>query len=449
MSFNFSRLNDDCLLHIFQYLPIVDKIKIERVCHRWRELSLQSWSKFRKFNLTLSTWGFPESDRFTYVDAEILKQVLNRCGRFLIEIDICKRFNQDGTIRRKDSNRVHIIGATRDILRIIANSCKEIEIILISDPCVNLPGLRALMENCPKIVKFSFVSRKWIWDEDELSEIFARMVNLKYFKFSCNNITGKCLEKLPIHLEELHLMRMIHSSSIAISNVINRLCKLKALTIDSYPTINVELLRAIGSRNENLQALRLSGYVGLDYIKKEEIKEIARFENLRTLDFQHNSYITDNALKTLAFYCQKIQYINISNCFEITEKGIAHLATKPRLENLIANGLTKVTGENFEKMIHLKILVCRNCHRLKEENLCNLVRTSMNLETLDASWNKFNVNNLINIANQVTMNREAKIILKLFVGHTNYDADQIVSKATNPFFQVIDSSATDCIWEIF
>ncbi|XP_051159442.1 uncharacterized protein LOC127280475 isoform X2 [Leptopilina boulardi] len=407
---NMSRLNDDCLLHIFQYLPIVDKIKMESVSHRWRDLSLKSWSKFRKLNLSCITWGFPVSDKFTYVDDQILKHVLIRCGKFLIEIDICKPFNEDGTISRKDETKVHIIGATNDILKIIATYCPLIETIFISDPCINLIGIRILIENCKNICKLCLVSRKWIWNEDELGEIFAIMLKLKYLKFSCNNITGKCLQKLPINLEELHLMKIIHSSSSDVSNAINRLYKLKALTIDSYPTINVELLRAIGSRNDNLQMLRLSGYVGLDYIKKDEIKEIARFENLIIFDFQHNSYITDNALKTLAFYCRKVQYINISSCFEISEKGIAHLSTKPRLEHLISNGLPKVTGENFEKMLHLKTLDCQNCHRLREENLFNLIRTSMNLEILDISWNKFNVNRLINIANISTMKNLKKYI---------------------------------------
>ena len=32
-------LNDDCLMHIFLQLPIVDRIRIERVCKRWRALS--------------------------------------------------------------------------------------------------------------------------------------------------------------------------------------------------------------------------------------------------------------------------------------------------------------------------------------------------------------------------------------------------------------------------
>lgn len=182
-------------------------------------MSLKSWGTFRKFDLARTTWGYPESDKFTYVDAQILKQVLNRCGRFLIHIDICKPFNVDGTISRKDESKVHIIGATRDVLKIISATCPILETILISDPCVNLLGLRSLITRCSNISKFCLVSRKWIWDEDDLAEIFATMTKLKYFKFSCNNLTGKCLQRLPKELEELHLMRMIHSSSIAVSNV--------------------------------------------------------------------------------------------------------------------------------------------------------------------------------------------------------------------------------------
>ena len=40
---NISHLNDDILLYIFMFLPIRDRVKIERVCQRWRTLACQTW----------------------------------------------------------------------------------------------------------------------------------------------------------------------------------------------------------------------------------------------------------------------------------------------------------------------------------------------------------------------------------------------------------------------
>ena len=44
-------LNNDCLVNIFTFLPVRDRIKIERVCQRWHDLSRLSWSSFNKLDL--------------------------------------------------------------------------------------------------------------------------------------------------------------------------------------------------------------------------------------------------------------------------------------------------------------------------------------------------------------------------------------------------------------
>lgn len=75
----------------------------------------------------------------------------------------------------------------------------------------------------------------------------------------------------------------------------------------------------------------------------------------------------------------------------------------------------------------------------------------MNLEILDISWNKFNVNELINIANISTMIRKHGI-LKLYVGHTNFnndnDNDDLIHEL-NPFCKVYNSSSSLSDGEIY
>ena len=36
------KLNDDCLIYIFNLISVVDRIKNERVCKRWQEVIKQS-----------------------------------------------------------------------------------------------------------------------------------------------------------------------------------------------------------------------------------------------------------------------------------------------------------------------------------------------------------------------------------------------------------------------
>ena len=79
-------LNDDCLINIFNLLPIVDKIRAERVCKRWQAASKDSWSKVKVLSL------HPKHLRLIpYFDIktteQVAKEILKRCGRYLEKID--------------------------------------------------------------------------------------------------------------------------------------------------------------------------------------------------------------------------------------------------------------------------------------------------------------------------------------------------------------------------
>ncbi|OXU19425.1 hypothetical protein TSAR_003730 [Trichomalopsis sarcophagae] len=52
-----NKLNDDCLIKIFMFLPIVDRVRIEGVCKRWRNISKESWQHFKTLKADLAIWG--------------------------------------------------------------------------------------------------------------------------------------------------------------------------------------------------------------------------------------------------------------------------------------------------------------------------------------------------------------------------------------------------------
>ena len=75
-------LADDCLFTIIRYLPIVERVKIERVNKRWNELSKSSWSNVKKLDLNSRNWGFKPYEFL--LDSKViklaeLKEVLKRC----------------------------------------------------------------------------------------------------------------------------------------------------------------------------------------------------------------------------------------------------------------------------------------------------------------------------------------------------------------------------------
>ena len=45
------KLPEEILIHIFSYLPIVDRIRVERVKKSWQEMAKKSWNNFKKLDI--------------------------------------------------------------------------------------------------------------------------------------------------------------------------------------------------------------------------------------------------------------------------------------------------------------------------------------------------------------------------------------------------------------
>ncbi|KAK0077183.1 hypothetical protein PV325_004320 [Microctonus aethiopoides] len=44
-------LDNDCLIKIFSYLPIKNRMRIERVCKRWQTVNQQAWSDIKELEI--------------------------------------------------------------------------------------------------------------------------------------------------------------------------------------------------------------------------------------------------------------------------------------------------------------------------------------------------------------------------------------------------------------
>ena len=67
-----SRLNDDCLSYIFDYLPVIDKLRIGLVCKRWRNIG----SKVKSFEIDAKLKEETNlSDPFNFIIS-----VIKNCG---------------------------------------------------------------------------------------------------------------------------------------------------------------------------------------------------------------------------------------------------------------------------------------------------------------------------------------------------------------------------------
>ena len=63
------KLDENCLILIFNKLSAADLVRVERVCKSWQEIAKQSWSGFKILTLTPEQLGFrPVGTEHTYQD---------------------------------------------------------------------------------------------------------------------------------------------------------------------------------------------------------------------------------------------------------------------------------------------------------------------------------------------------------------------------------------------
>ena len=232
------KLNQDCLISILSKLPMADLVRCERVCQNWREVSLQSWSAFRKLFLTPEYLGLrPIGTRHTYKDIteNVLEQVLKRCGRFLQEFR-SRRTKFDASL-------------------LIAEYCKNIQSIKI--PVMSIARMEKLGKNCTKISELDFdVYKQCNQKFDEaLGNLFLNNNKLRSFNLSIDSqyeLSSDCILKLPLHQMTTIDISLTKENLRIISKYAKNLRNL------DYYGNDLKDLEIISSNLSNLTELRLN-----------------------------------------------------------------------------------------------------------------------------------------------------------------------------------------------
>ena len=94
-STSIENLNDDCLIHLFSLLPVAERIRAERVCKKWQEVSKKSWNNSQVLNLDPSCLGLkPKIKIYKYPGEKIDKRYeYPRITEYIAE-EILKRYGK-------------------------------------------------------------------------------------------------------------------------------------------------------------------------------------------------------------------------------------------------------------------------------------------------------------------------------------------------------------------
>ncbi|XP_032673255.1 F-box/LRR-repeat protein 20-like [Odontomachus brunneus] len=413
-------LNDDCLIHIFKYLLIADRVRVERVCKRWKVLSQESWRTMKRLDISHFTWDHIWGKPIIYhISTAVLRKVLLKCGRFLTQIDLSEVPNYLG------------IGT----LSMIARFCPNLTNIDVSALPTCTTGLSALLKKCKKITKLSLGASTHVLDSD-LKNVFKEYRGLSHFAIRSNgDISGKCLSSLPAQTMRTLIVDQCHNIvdddfSIALAKLEN----LEYLEICSCSSIGEKTLEVISKRCQNLRELRIHGY--FSYLQNAKMLQFTNIVNLRMLQVTHFTAFSDEQLISAALSCPQITYVNISGCYNVNDAGLAAITTLPKLEYLYINLLTNITDKSLKNLANLKEFECHSCPLITDDGIRNILASSPQLQLLNLSKCSSITNATYEAARQICDKRPSNLVLKMFIWGT-----QIVltdEHAISPFLQTVN-----------
>ena len=532
------KLPDDCLLHIFKFLPAADRFTAAKVCESWNDIVKLSWSNMKELKMSNKFLGSkPIHGSFKYpeINNYLLEAILKKCGKYLKKIN------------------VELI-KNRCPLSLIAEYCPNIKSIKCNK--ISVTGLEKLSASCKNISEISIQSAMSHEFDEVLGSLFSSNKKLQIIDIPKFTGIGNCLSKLhfkeittlkigKLHNEEsFNLLQAIQSSqNLSTFEYVFRK-KIIAGLIESCTNLNVlnlkcnndleadnadNMLSQIFLKNRNLKSIKLESFKNLtgrcfDSLNKNVIEEIMlskadslqraylirswpNFKKLHTLEiknFSKNSFdlavecislcstlkkliifdvdilenfvlfdssknvetlvinmernrvsstftsnlvdISHNPTKSFDTFLRYVsrnlldlKYLDLRGCKGITDIALRSIRNLPKLEVLKIKDVAYLTGSEFFLASTLKILECRGCPNLHDDNLIKLLRRAKNLELLDIEGCSDISNATINAAIKILKNRTNNIVLEIRMGNTNINLFKIKEKV--PLLHLINSLA--------
>ncbi|KAK0158411.1 hypothetical protein PV328_009417 [Microctonus aethiopoides] len=359
-------LDNDCLIKIFLYLPIKDRMRIERVCKRWQTVNQQAWSDIKELKIP-EALNFIESYSVKIDTTErAVEKLLLRCGRFLNKLEFETYF----TFRRL------------------------VIMPLIAKHCHNLQCLILYLKN---------------HSNSDMTLLFLNLHKLERLKLSVlnrNDFRDVCLKKLTTNsMPEL------------------------SLSSNSYVFPGTYCGRingggAIGIQNmKNLWNLRFYQF----YFEADELKLIVCNESITYLSLENcYFYKCINLIANL----RGLKYLNLSKVRDVndsfliklaanystpvTNDGINAVSKLKKLTTLMISHSYKVTDSALSKFVALKVLQCRYCKLVRDFGAIELLQNAPHLEEIDLSSTSVSTR-FLNAACNVAISRANAMPLKIIV----------------------------------
>ncbi|KAK0162133.1 hypothetical protein PV327_008495 [Microctonus hyperodae] len=383
-------LNDECLLMIFSYLHTNDISRLERVCHRWKDLSYRSWRSVKYLECNNDTWYVNKNtnpqNSYMGKGRDHLVATLKKCGHFIEQFDLQ-------------------LNSYSAVLLLTA----------VTQNCDNLLNININTELYP--IKLS---------EIQICDLLKSSKKLKYFSIdgdytsspifiSCdkaNNGLGTFLRHLSADtLERIHIGDICNEMKPFLIPILREFKCLKSFVCAGKVDYDEHLMRAIMS-NKSLEHLCLS--FNDCQSPKFIIPFLRNLTNLKNLILSH-IFLRNRDLIGISNNCEQLELLDISGCARIKNIGASSIIKQTRLKILNITGLYSVTDEFIGDLSDsLTTLKCIGCKDVRDHGIIMLIRRASNLKYLDLTGCRI-TNATIQAAIEITTKRENNIKLVIVI----------------------------------
>ncbi|XP_014211357.1 F-box/LRR-repeat protein 16-like [Copidosoma floridanum] len=334
-------LNDDCLLHIFRFLSIKDRMRMSRVSKRWKTTSDESWSYVKTLNKSSIEWAFKWKDKeWKRRNQLVFIKILQSCGRYLTHLDFSG------------------LPVNNSVLDNIGELCSNVRTIKFSNVPLSTGIVKSMSANCRNIVEFSFCELDNDCTEDKLCNFFKGCDKLECLEVSrASGLTGKFLWSLPTEcVRKITVQNCRALSHNFTDKVFGRFPNPQSLCITHSS------IKTISNLSGNLKNLKHD-------LKITESKVLSQLRNLETLDVSGET-VTDAFLTGLVQTSKDLLDLTLRNS-PITRAGLRAIVNLPKLETLHLDNATivKCLGSTYPPALRKSNSNSNICNELFNEDL--------------------------------------------------------------------------------
>ncbi|XP_065663912.1 F-box/LRR-repeat protein 2 isoform X5 [Hydra vulgaris] len=363
-----NKLHDDLFFHIFSYLDLKTKIKMELVCKRWRQISLDNWNCIHYLNFK---GFFNTSNRLSGLNDNILVAILKKGCNNLKSVDF--------------SASPYVI--TKISFFMIGKVCKQLQQLNISRTCIQNKTLKYLGENLLQLQVLKMdrclnVGEKGFW------WMFKGLKHLEILSVTeSSRLIGKCLFMLHSSLKVVDFSNCSRLNDGGICNLTKSCPNLSSVNLSFCISLSDQSLVFLSQRCSSINNLNLCGLSKA--VTHQGFKSLKELKNLVKLNISRNINVNDEVIETIGMSCNKIQSLNIESCHpNLTCAGINALAYYDSLVELNISYINDVCDTCISSIsfIHkLQTLLARCCVKLTNNGVSKCLLHLQDLMLFDLS----------------------------------------------------------------